>query len=579
MAPSATPAERWALTFVDPPSWLDDALRAAADEAAAGRWVERLWARDPTVWTADERKGEAIAARLGWLEAAEHFQGMTPELRAFAARARETFGGAVLAGMGGSSLAPALLARTVGPTPEGLPLLVLDSTDPQAVAAVEGASPPSSTLYLIATKSGTTAETLSFLAYFLERVAQGTTGEHHGVVERMLEAAHPGPERWVADHFAAITDPGESVAAIPWSDRFREVFLNPPDVGGRYSALTYVGLVPAALLGVDLDALLGSALATAANCRTADVGSNPGLALGLAMGALARAGRDKLTLVLDPRIAAFGAWVEQLVAESTGKDGRGIVPVDGEELGDPRAYGADRFFVAIGLEDGPADTERALRRLAAAGHPVASIRLGGLADLGSEFFRWEFATAVAGAVLGVDPFDEPDVAEAKRNTERVLRERPPRPEAIAVDDPTLPRLLADHVAEAPQGGYVAMTAFLAPTAEREAALARMRLDLRDATRLATTVGYGPRYLHSTGQLHKGGPRSGTFLQLVAEHPEDLPIPDTHHTFGALIDAQADGDLMALGSRGLRVLRVHLGDDADRGLDALGAAVDAAIARR
>jgi glucose-6-phosphate isomerase len=575
------------LTFTRPPAGsLGPALRTAAELAEQERWVERLWARDASLWTSDQRASESIGARLGWLDAADRFQTMTAELSAFAERAKESFTAAVLAGMGGSSLAPALFGRVFAPAGRGVPLHVLDSTDPAAVAAIDSAASPADTLYLIATKSGTTAETLSFLAYFLERVGETMSDQHHGALDRMVEAAHPGPERWVADHFVAITDPGESVARLPWSDRFREVFLNPPDVGGRYSALTYVGLVPAALVGADLDALLRSGVAMANRCRERRAAANPGLALGLAMGALARAGRDKLTLVLDPRIAALGPWIEQLVAESTGKQGRGIVPVEGEAIGPPEAYGPDRFFVAIRLEspaddvapDGdPAMTDDRLEALAGAGHPVAVIRLRSLEGLGGEFFRWEFATAIAGAILGVDPFDEPDVAEAKRNTERVLREGPPRPAAIAADDAGLAGRLAEHRARVPEAGYLAVTAFIAPTPERDAALSRIRLALRDATRRATTVGYGPRYLHSTGQLHKGGPPTGWFLQLVAGHPQDLPIPDADHSFGALIDAQADGDLTALASRGRPILRVHLGDDPDAGLRALESAVARSLA--
>ena len=573
------------LAFARPPAGsLGTALRSAAELAERERWVERLWAHDASLWTSDQGASESIAARLGWLDAADRFQTMTAELSAFAERARESFAVAVLAGMGGSSLAPALFSRVFAPAGRGVPLHVLDSTDPAAVAAIDGAASPAETLYLIATKSGTTAETLSFLAYFLERVGDTMSYEHRGAFDRMVEAAHPGPERWVADHFVAITDPGESVARLPWSDRFREVFLNPPDIGGRYSALTYVGLVPAALVGVDLDALLRSGVAMANRCREPRAATNPGLDLGLAIGALARAGRDKLTLVLDPGIAALGPWIEQLVAESTGKKGRGIVPVEGEAIGPPETYGPDRFFVAIRLES-PADgaegdlarTDERLEALAGAGHPVAVIRLHSLEDLGGEFFRWEFGTAIAGAVLGVDPFDEPDVAEAKRNTERVLREGPPRPAAIAADDPGLAGRLTEHRAHVPEAGYLALTAYIASTPERDAALARIRLALRDATRRATTLGYGPRYLHSTGQLHKGGPTTGWFLQLVAGHPHDLPIPDTDHTFGALIDAQADGDLMALVSRGRPILRVHLGDDPDAGLRALESAVARSLA--
>jgi len=577
-------ADDAALIFLGGPpprvaSILDDAIR----EAERDSWVERIWRRDASVWAVDEATREAIVARLGWLLAPETFGDRVEVLEAFAAASRERFRGTVLAGMGGSSLAPALLARTFGPAADGLPLTVLDSTDPAAVAAIERAHSPAETLYLIATKSGTTAETLAFLAHFLERVEIALGPTHGGPVERVVEAAHPGPERWVADHFAAITDPGESVDRIPYSARFREVFLNPRDVGGRYGALTYVGLVPGALLGVDLRAVLASAVAMAERCRFQVAAGNPGLALGLLMGGLARAGTDKLTLVLDERVAALGPWIEQLVAESTGKDGTGIVPVDGERLGDPEAYGPDRLFVAIGLaggQDGAAMSvdpaagwgDR-LARLARAGHPVLTIALPDRAAVGGEFFRWQFATAVAGAVLGVDPFDEPDVAGSKRNTERVLRERPLPSAGVTVTDRSLADRLAGHLERLPERGYVAIGAFVAPSAERDEALARMRRALRDATLRATTAGYGPRYLHSTGQLHKGGPSNGWFLQLVAGHPADLPVPGAGYTFGTLIDAQAEGDLAALQARRLPVLRIHLGDDPDAGLAELESVLD------
>jgi transaldolase/glucose-6-phosphate isomerase len=570
-----------ALEFIGaPPERVAALLDGVAREASGGRWVERLWRRDASLWSRDPAQQQTIAARLGWLRAPTDFRDMLVELEAFAAACRGTFRGAVVAGMGGSSLAPALLARTFGPAEDGLAVDVLDSTDPEAVAAIDRAHAAAETLYLIATKSGSTTETLAFLAYFLDR-AGDQLEPSEGLVDRIVERAHPGPEKWVADHFVAITDPGESLERIPFSERFREVFLNPADVGGRYSALTYVGLVPGALMGLDLEAMLASAMDMAQRCRAAQANENPGLALGLLMGSAARAGMDKLTLVIDPRIAALGAWIEQLVAESTGKQGRGIVPVDGEALGAPDAYASDRLFVAIGLEDGndggSAGDQEALARLAAAGHPVVTIRVPGLAGLGGEFFRWEFASAVAGAVLGVDPFDEPNVTESKRNTERVLKERPQRDRGAAVGDTALREQLAAHLARVPEHGYLAVTAFIAPSPARDDALARLRTVLRDGTQRATTLGYGPRYLHSTGQLHKGGPATGWFLQLIADHARDLPVPGHGYTFGTLIDAQADGDLAALQAHGLPVLRIHLGGDPDAGLDALASAIEDALA--
>jgi glucose-6-phosphate isomerase len=559
------------------PEPLANAIADATRRAETEGWIDRVWDRDASLWSADPGVRRSIEERLGWLDAPDEFDEMLPELEAFAAGVGESFGAAVLAGMGGSSLAPAVLADTFGAAADGMPVHVLDSTDPAAVAAVERAAPPAETLHLIASKSGTTTETLAFLAYFLGRVAAATEPTHDDLVDRLVDVVHRGPERWVADHFVAITDPDPSVTNIPWSDRFREVFLNPPDVGGRYSALTYVGLVPGALLGVDLDALLGSASGMAERCRSTATTANPGLALGIAMAALATEGRDKLTLVLDPRLATLGAWIEQLIAESTGKAGRGIVPVDGEPLGAPDAYGRDRFFVAIGLAGSEAAdaTGSALEALAAAGHPVARIVLPDLASVGAEFFRWEFATAIAGAVLGINPFDEPNVTESKRNTERVLEEQSAHREAISLDDAAAAQL-AEHLAHAGPRSYLALTAFIAQSGERDAALGRIRVLLRDATRRATTVGYGPRYLHSTGQLHKGGPPIGWFLQLVAGHPRDVMIPGRGYGFGRLIDAQAEGDLIALETHGLPARRVDLGDDPDAGLARLESAVREAV---
>ncbi|MEJ7695333.1 MAG: hypothetical protein WKF78_01430 [Candidatus Limnocylindrales bacterium] len=398
---------------------------------------------------------------------------------------------------------------------------------------------------------------------------------------------------------AAITDPGKSLEAMDHHDDFREVFLNPSDIGGRYSALTYVGLVPASLIGIDLDALLASAAAMLGACREPDPDANPGLSLGLAIGTLAAAGRDKLTFLADDEIGSFGAWLEQLIAESTGKHGVGIVPVDMEPLGSVESYGTDRAFVRLALA-GAADGGRdALAdALAAAGHPVIRIDLADPIDLGAEFIRWEVATAFAGAVLGIDPFDQPNVEEAKNLTRERLAaaERgespdvPPPPlaegDGLALYGDAALRLtssdggvvgeLARHLARRKSNAYLAIQAFIAPTSERDAAFARIRSLLRDRTGRATTAGYGPRFLHSTGQLHKGGAPIGWFLQLTADHPADREIPGWPYTFGQLIDAQAAGDLAAIESHDLPILRVHLGADPDAGLAALERALVAAL---
>jgi transaldolase/glucose-6-phosphate isomerase len=398
----------------------------------------------------------------------------------------------------------------------------------------------------------------------------------------------------------AITDPDKSIEAIPHHDDLREVFLNPPDIGGRYSALTYVGLVPASLIGLDLDPFLESAQAMAAACHEPNPAANPGVSLGLAIGLLAKAGRDKLTFIADPSIESFGSWVEQLIAESTGKHGTGIVPIDREPLGDLAAYGPDRVFVRLSTAgDAFAAGDALVDAAAAAGHPVIRIALADPIDLGAEMFRWEFATAIAGAVLGIDPFDQPNVEEAKNLTRKVLAaaesgaKPAPPPPAIVTDaaaglalhgdaalrltagDGSIVGELARHLARRKANAYLALQAFIAPTADTATALERIRALLRDATRCATTAGFGPRFLHSTGQLHKGGTPSGWFLQLTSDHPADRPIPGWPYTFGRLIDAQAEGDFGAIESHDLPILRVHL-TDPERGLVALEAALREAL---
>jgi glucose-6-phosphate isomerase len=562
---------------------------AAAERATHEEWATRLFDRDVTLWSRDLRVGSAIAERLGWLDAPVEFANRIAALEGFGdAIVDEGFETVVVAGMGGSSLAPDVLHRTFG-SQDGYPTLrILDSTDPMYVAAILDDLDPLKTLVLVASKSGTTTEPNAFLAYAWERAHAALDAIHHRVYES------PGA------YIAAITDPGKGVDAIAHHDAFREVFLNPPDIGGRYSALTYVGLVPASLIGLDLDALLASANSMLGACREPDPRVNPGVSLGLAMGVLAKAGRDKLTFLTDDAIESFGAWAEQLIAESTGKRGVGIVPVDLEPPGGVDSYGADRAFVRITL-DGSED--RALDTLAddleAAGHPVIRIGIGDPIDLGGEFVRWEVATAIAGVVLGIDPFDQPNVEEAKQLTRDVLA----RHEAGNADDSRSPdpiatgdgivlfgdaalRLtsrgdgivaeLARHLARHRPTAYLALQAFIAPTPSRDAALARIRTLLRDRTSRATTAGYGPRFLHSTGQLHKGGAPIGWFLQVTAGHPTDREIPGWPYTFGQLIDAQASGDFAAIEAHDLPILRVHLGDDPDAGLAALERALQSAL---
>jgi glucose-6-phosphate isomerase len=571
------------------------AYDAAVDRARDEAWANRLFDRDVTLWSSDPRVGEAISERLGWLDAPVHFAGRIAALEGFGdAVVDEGYTTVVVAGMGGSSLTPDVLHRTFGSQDGYLQLRILDSTDPACVAAIFDDLDPLRTLVLIASKSGTTTEPNAFLADAWERI--------HAALDAVGHHRYESPGGFIA----AITDPGKSVDAIPHHDAFREVFLNPPDIGGRYSALTYVGLVPASLIGLDLDALLASASAMLGACHEPEPASNPGVSLGLALGTLAKLGRDKLTFLSDDAIASFGAWAEQLIAESTGKRGAGIVPVDLEPLGSVERYGADRAFVRLALagsEDRVKDDLAAA--LEAAGHPVIRIDLGDPIDLGAEFIRWEVATAIAGAVLGIDPFDQPNVEEAKDLTRSVLASQisgdgdaAPLPAPIAADnglvlhgDAAL-RLtshgggvtaeLARHLARHRPNAYLCLQAFIAPAPGRDAALARIRAMLRDRTGRATTAGYGPRFLHSTGQLHKGGAPIGWFLQLTADHPLDREIPGWPYTFGQLIDAQASGDFAAIEAHDLPILRVHLGEDPDAGLaaleQALGAALDALDAK-
>jgi glucose-6-phosphate isomerase len=545
----------------------EERLISVIGHAQRDEWARRLMDRDTSLWSDDADVQEAIAERLGWLDAPSHFAGQVAALEGFGDGIRTAgFTTVVVMGMGGSSLAPEVLHRTFGTADGYLDLRVLDSTDPGAVATTLDDLDPLATLWIVASKSGTTTEPLAFLADAWARV------------DAALEAAASDQEP--GDFVVAITDPGRSVEAIPHHDELREVFLNPPDIGGRYSALSYVGLVPASLIGLDLDALLASASTMLAACTEPDPAANPGLLLGLALGSLARGGRDKLTVVADPGLAGFGAWAEQLIAESTGKHGVGIVPVDGEPLGDPGAYGSDRLFVGIGLAGGPDPSHGRLDAFASAGFPVIRITLDDPMDIGAEFMRWEVATAIAGAVLGIDPFDQPNVEDAKIRTRKVLEA-----EAVGVVEGTdvaaraaaetgppvhwVQELGEEGLVEAIRGGlrgakpgrYVASQAFIAPTPERDAAFARLRALIRDRTSWATTAGYGPRFLHSTGQLHKGGAPIGWFIQLTAEHDPDLQIAGWPYTFGRLIDAQAQGDAEALVAAGLPVLRLRLGRDA------------------
>ena len=573
------------------PAELQATVEEAVARAVGERWASRIWASDTSLWTDDPEVATRIAHRLGWLHAPAYFTDEVAELTAFGeAIERDGYTDALVCGMGGSSLAPEVLAAVYPESDKGLRVHVLDSTDPAAVAALDETLDADKTIRVIATKSGTTTETLAFLAHYWA-LEEGRTGRF--------------PHSKAGNEFVSITDPGEPLTAVPHSNYFRETFLNPSDVGGRYSALTYVGLVPAALLRLDLEALLedGGIMAEATR---ADADDNPALVLGAALAALAAAGRDKLTFVIEPDLAPLGAWLEQLIAESTGKEGVGIVPVDGEPLGEPEVYGDDRVFVRLGPasdSEWHIEVDAKLEALTVAGHPLIDIRLDDASWVAGEFFRWEFATAVAGIALGVNPFDEPNVTESKQNTKEVLgifsREGAlPQGEPTAVRGPLrawrqggaeaagvggaaagidLVALLREHLARVPQNGYFQIGAYIAPSDTRTELLQALQANLRDGTRKATTLGYGPRFLHSTGQLHKGGAPTGCFIQLTNGHPQDLEIPGRDESFGVLVDAQAMGDFAAFGAHELPALRIDLGDDPESGLAELLTAVAEALA--
>jgi transaldolase / glucose-6-phosphate isomerase len=550
------------------------AFDALAERALSERWAGRLFDRDTSLWTDDPGVAEAISDRLGWLDAPAHFSLQAAALEGFGDGAREAgFDTAVVMGMGGSSLAPDILHRTFGTIEGYLGLRILDSTDPAAVAAIVDDLDPLETLWIVASKSGTTTEPLAFMADAWARV------------EAALEAR--GADQRPGEFFAVITDPGKSLGAIPHHDDLREEFLNPPDVGGRYSALTYVGLAPASLIGIDIDALLDTAAQMLEACKAPDPAVNPGLQLGLAIGGLAKGGRDKLTILADESISSFGSWLEQLLAESTGKHGTGIVPVDLEPRRDVAGYGEDRVFVDLTVAGSDTRAREALLSgLEAAGHPVIRIELDDPIDLAGEMLRWEVATAFAGAVLGIDPFDQPNVEEAKDLTRRVLAGHGDAHAAVdqdsggillrAHDEDTLAEVLRTTFEGLTPPSYIAIQAFIAPSAAVGERIAGIRTALA-ATRCATTAGYGPRFLHSTGQLHKGGPATGVFLQLTSDHPVDREIPGWPYTFGRLIDAQARGDREALRAHDRPVVQVHLGDDLAGDLAILERAIRRALA--
>jgi transaldolase/glucose-6-phosphate isomerase len=520
----------------DIPDDLEPRIAERVRKAMVEDVAHRIWKKDDTLWGPAGQP--EVANRLGWLTIAETMSEAIDDLDAFATEIRdEGFQDVVLLGMGGSSLAPEVIRLSFGDQ-DGWPRLhVLDSTDAGAIRAVRDRVDLEKTLFLVSTKSGGTIETLSLFRSFWSLRSDGR-------------------------QFVAITDPGSGLADLAAEHGFRRTFLNDPDIGGRYSALSYFGLVPAALMGADVAGLLDRAGVAEQNCLTFDSSNtNSGLWLGLAWGELALAGRDKLTYVVDPPLQSFGLWVEQLIAESTGKHGKGIVPIVGEPLGDPDAYGNDRTFLYLRHVDQPnAETDAKVDALARAGHPVIIRTIHGPTDLGRLFFFAEFAIAVAGWVLGINPFDQPNVQEAKDATNRVLEEG--LQDQADADDDALRALLAGLGAPS----YFAIMGYVEPSDAVDAAVTELRAAVRDATHSATTFGYGPRFLHSTGQLHKGGPPAGRFLQVLHDSEPDVEIPGADYAFTRLKHAQATGDLATLRAHDLPAERVTLpGGDAAAGI--------------
>jgi transaldolase/glucose-6-phosphate isomerase len=554
----------------------ENTIKDSINQLDQNQFSSRLWQKDPSLWKSDPGHQKIIKNALGWLHVAEKMEENLRDLRDFAAQVKaDGFQQVVHIGMGGSSLAPMVLARSLTPGENGLPVTVLDSTDPDSILDIERKYPLENTLFIVASKSGTTAETRALADYFYYWTST------HKVSQ-------------IGNNFVAITDPGTSLVDLAQELGFRRTFLNFTDIGGRYSALSYVGLVPAALMDLDLEELLARAQRMMHACGSSvPAHDNPGLTLGAMIGELTLQGRDKLTFLVPEAINTFGLWLEQLIAESTGKEGKGIIPVAGEPVGVPLVYGNDRTFVYFRLKN---EEDEALNRLVEdlenAGHPVITILMNDRLDLGQEFFRWEIATATAGSILGIDAFNQPNVQESKDNTNRLLdqvREEGDLPEekpdlvqdslSIYTEEtaPDLPKTLALFFGQARPGDYLGLMAYLSESFNTNQELQDIRSSLRNNLHLATTLGYGPRFLHSTGQLHKGGPNTGLYLQLTVDDREHPQVRDQNYTFDVFKLAQAIGDLNALREHGRRIIRIHLGRDEDRGLETLKKAIEASLA--
>jgi len=564
------------------PESLAATVKATAAEWQAGGKMQRLWQRDAKLWT-----GTDEANWLGWLDIVDEQIAQHDQLAKLAKEVQARgFQHVLLLGMGGSSLCPEVLRMTFGRITHFPTLHVLDSTDPAQVKAFEHQIDIPKTLFIVSSKSGSTLEPNIFKQYFFERTKQAV-----GAVK-------------VGSHFIAITDPGSKMQQVAEADRFLHVFFGRPSIGGRYSALSNFGMVPAAVMGLDTKKFLAGAAKMVSACGAGvPVEENPGSALGIILGAAANAGRDKVTIVASPGISDLGAWLEQLLAESTGKVGKGIIPVGHENLTTPDVYGNDRVFVYVRLESGAdADQDAKVAAIEKAGHPVVRIAMADIYELGAEFFRWEIATAVAGSIIGINAFNQPDVEASKIATRELTSayektgslpaEKPVLEDSgiklftdeknaaelakAAGSDRSLVGYLKAHLSRIKAGDYFAVLGYIQMNAEHEQALQAMRLLVRDKKRVATVLGFGPRFLHSTGQAYKGGPNSGVFLQITCDDSVELPVPGQKYTFGIVKAAQARGDFQVLADRGRRALRVHLGSNLKAGLAALQAAVQKAI---
>lgn len=561
------------------PSSLQGAFSTSLDDWKKNNKVARLWQKDASLWSSTDENNW-----LGWLSITEEQIAHIDVLKEIAADVKKArFKHALLLGMGGSSLCPEVLRMTFGKVKGHPELHVLDSTDPAQIRAIEAKLDLKSTICIVSSKSGSTLEPNIYKQYFFERV-KAKVGEKE-----------------VGNRFIAITDPGSKMQQVAEADKFRKIFFGVPSIGGRYSAISNFGMVPGAVMGMDFAKFLKNTEEMVKACgASVAADSNPGVILGNIMGVAANHGRDKVTIIASPGISDLGAWLEQLIAESTGKIGKGIIPVDRERLAKPAVYGNDRVFAYLRLASKPNKTQdAAVAALEKAAHPVVRITLPNIYNLGQEFFRWEIATAVAGSIIGINAFNQPDVEASKIETKKLTSQYEATgslpPEAPFFEDQGI-RLFADerntaalkggakladvlktHLARAGAGDYFAVLGYITMNAAHEWSLQSIRHAVRDKKKVATVLGFGPRFLHSTGQAYKGGPNSGVFLQITCDDAKDLPVPGQKYTFGIVKAAQARGDFAVLAERGRRALRVHLGKNVKAGLSRLAKAVQKAIA--